>query len=155
LPENTPGAIITVVAFRLRSGDRTQDKRRIRSGKYCANNTPDCMNFLHSVSWLITHSHPASCFCGSFLYVFITHLFLVFFFIYLCVFIHFFLSLLSVFRHSSLFPFLYLSISLSLCLYFSLPLLSLLSPVIQIQHRKMIWYNEYALLSSLPIPLSF
>jgi len=120
LPENMPGAIITVVAFRLRSGDKTQDKRRIRSGKYCANNTPDCINFLHSVSWLITHFHPASCFCGSFLYVFITHLFLVFFSISVSLLIFSFPSLVSfVILHSfrsSICLYLYLSVFISLFL---------------------------------------
>jgi hypothetical protein len=130
LTDNTPVAIITVVAYRWRSGDN--EKRRIQPVKYCANNAPDLINFSQPVSLLLTRFRPASASCFSFLYVFLDPLFLVFFSISLCVFLHFFLSLFSVFLHSSLFPFLYLSMSLPLCLCFSFPPLSFLSPGIQI-----------------------
>ena len=107
-------------------------KRRIRPGKYCANNIPDWLNFVHSVSWLITRFHSVSCFCDSFLYVFITPLFLVFFSIYLSVsfFIFSFPSLVSfVILHS-------FRSSICLCLYLYVLFLSSFLPFPFSQHTN-------------------
>jgi len=105
------------------------------------------MNFLHSVYWLITRFRPASCFCGSFLYVFVNPLFLVFFYIYLRVFLHFFSfpSLVSfVILHSfrsSICLCLHLSLSLSLSLSLFVSLFSFLSPSIQIPTSVFIFFH--------------
>lgn len=76
------------------------------------------MNFVYSVSRLITRFHPASCFCGSFLYVFITPLFLVFF-LYIYIPVSFF-----IFSFPSLVSFVILhSFRSSICLYLYLSVL--------------------------------
>ena len=111
------------------------------------------MNFLHSVYWLITRFRPASCFCGSFLYVFVNPLFLVFFYIYLRVFLHFFsfpslvsFVILHSFRSSiclCLHLSLSLSLSLSLCFSLLIPFSQHTNPYICIYFLPLFWQFKY------------